>query len=95
LIKGDIIDFYDFESNARDIPVTSAHSTADAFDDDFVVFIDESDGMVARGKRSDLSTVLDKLDFDAFSDSGVGLFCLDADFFNHDASCLGYASEGM
>ncbi len=69
MIKGDIVDFDDFESDARDIPVTSAHSTTDACDDDFVVFIDESNSRVTRGKRSDLPTVLKKLDLDACSDS--------------------------
>ena len=93
LVEADVVDFDDFETDAGDVTVGSAHAAADAFDDDFVVFIDEADGVVAGGECGDLSSVFNELDFDAFADSGVGLFGFDADFFDDDAFCLGHASE--
>mgnify|MGYP000350426936 CR=1 FL=1 len=55
MIKRDIVDLDHFESDSRDIPVTSAHSTADAFDDDFVVSLGR--GYATMLKRAGKTTI--------------------------------------
>jgi hypothetical protein len=46
-----------------------------------------------RTESSDLLSVLDQLYTDTFSDSGVGLFGFDTDFFKHDALGVRGTSE--
>ena len=43
-------------------------------------------------ERGDLLPVLDQLHTDTLADGRVWLFCLDADFFEDDALCVGRAS---
>src|SRR6266566_758511 len=59
------VDLDHFVPHPRDVPVRSAHASADPFDEDLVVLVDEVDRAVADREGCDLPAVLDQLDLHA------------------------------
>ena len=72
----------------RHRPDETGHPAADTLYEDLVVLVYEVDGAVTYREGGDLTSVLDKLDFDALSDGGVRLLGLDTYLFQYDATGL-------
>jgi hypothetical protein len=68
-METDIVHFGNNVADPWDISHGPTETTANAFDLDFVVFIDEVDCTVANRKRGDLAPVLDQLHAHALTDS--------------------------
>jgi hypothetical protein len=68
-MEADIVHFGNNVPDPGNISHGPAETTANTFDLNFVVLIDEVDCTVAHRKRSDLTSVLDQLHAHAFPDS--------------------------
>jgi len=79
----------DSPTNSREVAEGPAASASDAFNDDFVVFIDVRECAVTGEKSRNLATVADQLDAHSLSNRRVGLLRFDAYLFENDASSLG------
>jgi hypothetical protein len=68
-MEADIIHFGNYVPDTRDISHGPPETTADAFDLDFIVLVNEVDRTVANRKCGDLTPVLDQLYAHALPDS--------------------------
>jgi len=93
LVERDTVYLDDLVADTGNITVRTTHASADTFDHDFVVLVNEVDGTVAGGESGQFVAVLDERDLDGLSDAGVGLFGFDADLFDHDALGLSGPSK--
>src|SRR5207253_5003434 len=93
LVEAHPVDLDHLVPHAGDVPVRTAHSASDPFDEDLVVLVDEVDRPVADGERGHLSAVLDQLDLHALPERGVRLLRFDGDLFEDDAFRLRRALE--
>jgi hypothetical protein len=87
-MEADIVHFGNDVPDTRDISHGTPETAANAFDLDFVVFINEVDRTVATCEGSDLPAILDQLDTHALPDCGVRLLCFNTDLFKNDTSRL-------
>lgn len=69
--------------------------SAETRDEDLVVLVDVVEATIAGDEGGDLLAVLDELNTDALTDSGVGLLGLDTDLLEHDALGHGGATHGV
>ena len=69
--------------------------SAETRDEDLVVLVDIVEATIAGDEGGDLLAVLDELNTDALTDSGVGLLGLDANLLEHDALGHGGSTHGV
>src|SRR3972149_3986045 len=93
LLEGDVVDLDHLVPHAGDVAVRAAHPSADSFDEDLVVLVNEIDRAIAGRERRDLAAVLDELNLHALPQRGVRLFRLDRDLLEDDSPTLGSAFE--
>ena len=87
-MEADIVHLGNDIPDTWDISHGTPETSANAFDFDFVVFINEVDRTVTTSEGGDLPAILDQLDTHALPYSGVRLFCFDTDLFKNDTSRL-------
>ena len=92
--EGDTGNLTDLESDTGNI-TNGVTGSAETRDEDLVVLVDVVEATIAGDEGGDLLAVLDELDTDALTDSGVGLLGLDANLLEHDALGHGGATHGV
>ena len=93
LIERNAVHLDDLVADTRNVTVRTTHASADTFDHDFVVLVDEVDGAVAGSESGELVAVLDQGDLDGLADAAVGLLGFDADLLDNDAFGLSRPTE--
>jgi hypothetical protein len=88
----DTRDLDDLETDTGNITLGLALAT-ETSQEDLVVLVHEVQATVIGDEGSDLLSVLDELNTDTFSDSGVGLLGLDTDLLEDDALGVRRTSE--
>ena len=79
----------DSPTDSREVAEGAAASASDAFNDDFVVFIDVGECPVAGEKSRNLAAIADQLNAHSLSNCRVGLLRFDAYLLENDGSSLG------
>jgi hypothetical protein len=88
-LEGGAVAFDDFPTNSRKVTEGPTAGAANAFYDDFVVFIDVGERTIAGEKSRNLATVPNQLDAYSLPNCRVGLLRFDAYLLENDASSLG------
>ena len=73
-METDIVHLRDNKPDPGDITHRTSETTADTFNFDFIVFINEVDGTITDCKCRYLTSVLDQLNTNTLPDRGVWLF---------------------
>ena len=87
-------DLDDLEADPGKISLGMSRTTESGHED-LVVLLHEVKATIVGHEGNDLLSVLDQLDADALTNSGVRLLGLDTDLLEHDALGVGGSSEGI
>uniref|UniRef100_A0A8C0VZU4 Uncharacterized protein n=1 Tax=Castor canadensis TaxID=51338 RepID=A0A8C0VZU4_CASCN len=84
--------FNNLKADSRDITNSMTFSTKSS-NQNFIVFLNKVQATIIGYKSCDFLAILDKLNPDTLSDSGIWLFGFNSYFFQNDPLCMGSTSE--
>lgn len=90
--EGDTRDLDDLETDTWNITLSLTLST-ETGEEDFVILVNKVQTTVIWNEGSDLLTVLDELDSDTLSDSGVWLLSFDTELFEDNTLSVGRTTK--